>query len=121
MQDDFVLDSTTMITAPIAVASPSHSQEFDNIEDSNVLDGTTKITRPTTVENPSHSQYFDNKENYAPIFPVQDDVAIYSPQDHQKLEDIQCHFSQRFPPSKANNYANPQALKKLVLAEAQGR
>ncbi len=37
MQDDFVLDSTAMITAPIAVASPFHSLEADNIEDSSVL------------------------------------------------------------------------------------
>ena len=105
-----------MITASIAVASPSHSLDFDNIEDSSVLDGTTKITGPTAVENSTHSQEFDDKENYAPIVPVQDDVAIYSPQDHQKLEDIQSHFSQRFPQSKAHYYANPQALKKLVLA-----
>ena len=41
MQDNFVFDSTTMITAPIAVASPSHLLEFDNIEDSSVFDGTT--------------------------------------------------------------------------------
>jgi hypothetical protein len=121
MQDDFVLDSTAMITAPIAVASPFHSLEADNIEDSSVLDGTTTITGPTAVENRSHSPEFDDKENRDPIVPVQDEVAIYSPQDHQKLEDIQSHFSHRFPPSKAHYYANPQALKKLVLAEAQGR
>jgi hypothetical protein len=67
------------------------------------------------------SQEFDDQEDDAPTVPVQGDVAVYSAEEHQKLNGIQSHFYKIFPPSEANYYANPQALKALVLAEAQGR
>ena len=123
MQADCVLDGGTMITVPIEVANPSHLQEFEDIEKhDSVLDCTTKIAGHTAViTSPSHLQEFDNKESNGPVVPVEDAVAIYSPQDHRMLEDIQSQFYKKFPPSEANYYANPQALKALVLADAQGR
>jgi hypothetical protein len=61
------------------------------------------------------------KENDDPAVPVKDDGAIYSDQDHLNLQDIQSQFYKLFPPSNANYYPDPQSLKALVLAEAQGR
>jgi hypothetical protein len=59
---------------------------------------------------------FDDKEN-DPI-PV-DNLAIYSELDHQRLKDITSLFSENCPPSLTHYYANPKALKELVLAKAQ--
>jgi hypothetical protein len=87
-----------------------------------VLDDTTKITGPTALANASHSQQeFDDQEGNAPVVPVEEDVAVYSAQDHQKLQEIHSQFYKMFPPSHANYYANPQALKVLVLTKAWGR
>mgnify|MGYP000712638540 CR=1 FL=1 len=83
---------------------------------------TTTTTGTTAVANPSYSPEIDDKENNAPIVPVEHYGDIYSAQDRLMLQDIQSQFYKKFPPSKANYYGNPQALKALaVLAEAQGR
>ncbi len=97
-------------------ASDEPTMEYDS-----VLAGTTMTTGPTASANPCHSQEFDDQEDNAPMVPVQDDVAVYSAEEHQKLKEIQSHFYKMFPPSHTNYYANPQALEAVVLAEAQGR
>jgi len=104
-----------METATVALgAFEEPTMEYDS-----VLDGMT--TGPTALANPPPSQEFADQEDNTPVVPVQDDVAVYSAEDHKQLEDIQSHFSKMFPPSQVSYYANPQALKELVLAEAQGR
>jgi hypothetical protein len=87
-----------------------------------------ETTAPTTAPDPSMEdnttalnpslllQEFDDKDNDPA---VADDPGIYSGLDHQRLEDIRSLFSKKFPTSLTHYYANPKALKELVLAEAQ--
>ncbi len=87
-----------------------------------------ETTVPTTGPNPSievnttafNSSLllpdFDDKEN--DCIPV-DNLGIYSEVNHQRLKDITSLFLKKFPPSLNHYYANPKALKELVLAEAQ--
>jgi hypothetical protein len=90
--------------------------EYDSVSDIAIT-----TTGTTAVANPSHSQEINDKENDAPTVPVEHYGDIYSAQDCLMLQDIQSQFYKKFPPSQANYYANPQALKAPVLADAQGR
>ena len=118
-QDPSIEDRTTALNDDDKENDPIPVDELGIYSE---LNSTTNTTRRTAFANPSHSQQFDVQDDNASVVPaVEDNVAIYSAQDHQKLQDIQSHFYKTFPPSHANYYANPQALKALVLAEAQGR
>ena len=117
-QDPSIEDRTTALNDDDKENDPI---PVDELRIYSELNSTTNTTRRTAFANPSHSQQFDVQDDNASVVPVEDNVAIYSSQDHQKLQDIQSHFYKTFPPSHANYYANPQALKALVLAEAQGR
>jgi hypothetical protein len=117
-QDPSIEDRTTALNDDDKENDPIPVDELGIYSE---LNSTTNTTRRTAFANPSHSQQFDVQDDNASVVPVEDNVAIYSSQDHQKLQDIQSHFYKTFPPSHANYYANPQALKALVLAEAQGR
>ena len=80
-----------------------------------------ETTVPTTAQDPVLNPSlllpeFDDKEN-VPI--PADNLGIYSELDHQRLAGITSLFFKKFPPSLIHYYANPKALKELVLAEAQ--
>jgi hypothetical protein len=84
-----------------------------------------ETTVPTTARDPSMEDAlnsslllpeFDDKEN-DPI--AVDNLGIYSELDHQRLAGIMSLFFKKFPPGLIHYYANPKALKGLVLAEAQ--
>jgi hypothetical protein len=79
-----------------------------------------ETTVPTTAQDPVLNPSlllpeFDDKEN-VPI--PADNLGIYSELDHQRLAGITSLFFKKFPPSLIHYYANPKALKELVLAEA---
>jgi hypothetical protein len=84
-------------------------EAFDEttMEYDSVLDGATKTTGPTALAYPSHSQEFDDQEDDAPVVQLEDNVAIYSAQDHRKLQHLQSQFYKMFPPSHAKCYVNP--------------
>ena len=104
MKDYIVLDCHTQTTLIMETTVPTtardHSMEYS----------TTELNSSLLLPE------FDDKEN-DPI-PV-DNLGIYSELDHQRLAGITSLFFKKFPPSLIHYYANPKALKELVLAEAQ--
>jgi hypothetical protein len=103
MQDYIVFDfhtETTLImetTVPTTAGDPS-------LEDNTTAPLTSSLLLPE----------FDDKDN-DPIVVAY--LGIYSELDHQRLAGIRSLFFKKFPPSLIHYYANPNALKELVLAE----
>jgi hypothetical protein len=91
-------------------ANPTAAHTEHTTQDANPAAAHTK--HAATQDTIGHDE-----ENYAPMVPVQDDSAIYSPQDHQMLEDIQSHFRGRFPPRTVNYYENALQLSSIICCK----
>jgi hypothetical protein len=104
MQDYIVFDCHTETTLIMETTVPTTAR------DPSMEDNTTALNSSLLLPE------FDDKEN-DPI--AVDNLDIYSELDHQRLAGIMSLFFKKFPPSLIHYYANPKALKELVLAEAQ--
>ncbi len=104
MQDYIVFDCHTETTLIMETTVPTTAR------DPTMEDNTTALNSSLLLPE------FDDKEN-API--PADNLGIYSELNHQRLAGITSLFFKKFPPSLIHYYANPKALKELVLAEAQ--
>jgi hypothetical protein len=105
MQDYIVMDCHTETTLIMETTVPTTAW------DPSMKDKTTALNSSLLLPE------FDDKENDS--IPV-DNLGIYSELDQQRLTGIRSLFFKKFPPSRIQHYyANPKALKELVLTEAQ--